>query len=231
MDADIDRHGSGLDPVGVDDARLADGHEQVLGLAHQALEIAREPMGDGDRRAGQQQLQRQRTADDVRGADDHGLGALGIQAVGVEQRHHAPRRAGPQAGVAKRELAYVERMETVDVLGRIDPARDGVLVHVRRKRQLDQDAVDLVVGIELVDQREQAFLVRPVRQPEVARLDASARGGLDLVADVDVGGGIIADQHHGQAGWTLAALAAVLDGTPDIGDHAIGDRPTVQDRG
>jgi hypothetical protein len=66
---------------------------------------------------------------------------------------------------------------------------------VRRQRQLDEDAVDLAVGVELSDERHQLGLRRRRRKLEVARLDAGLAGRLRLAAHVDRRGRIVADEH------------------------------------
>ena len=54
------------------------------------------------------------------------------------------------------------------------------LVDLVGKRQLDEDAVDGVVGVELGEESEQLVLGGVGGQPEVARVDADARRGLVL---------------------------------------------------
>ena len=68
------------------------------------------------------------------------------------------RRARHQRVEAGRKPAGVHRMEAVDVLGRVDRLDHPRRVDLRRQRQLDQDPVDLRVGVELADQLEQLRL-------------------------------------------------------------------------
>ena len=56
------------------------------------------------------------------------------------------------------EPAGVDRMEAVDVLVGSNAGDDTALVDLRRKRQLDEDAVDRRIGVEPVDEREQLVL-------------------------------------------------------------------------
>ena len=62
--------------------------------------------------------------------------------------------AGTWIGVPEVEVAGVEGVKPVDVLGRRDGVRHLRLVHVRRQRELHEDPVDLVVGVQPVDERE-----------------------------------------------------------------------------
>ncbi len=70
------------------------------------------------------------------------------------------------------QAAHAESMEAIDVLGRANPVGDRRLVNVWGKRKLDQDAVDFLVFIQLVDQRQQRSLGGVGRQIDVAGLDA-----------------------------------------------------------
>jgi hypothetical protein len=56
------------------------------------------------------------------------------------------------------QAADVVEMEPVDVLVHGDALEHAADPDVFRQRQLDQDAVDAVVGIELVDLRQQPGL-------------------------------------------------------------------------
>jgi hypothetical protein len=62
------------------------------------------------------------------------------------------------------------------------------------ERQLHQDAVDAVVVVEPRHQLEQLALGHVCGQPAVDRLDAGLLGGLVLEPDVDVRGGVVADE-------------------------------------
>ena len=85
-------------------------------------------------------------------------------------------------------------MDPVDVLLRRDRLDDPVLVEVARQRQLDEEAVDRVVGVERRDRREDVLLGRVRRELDVARLHARGGRGLLLQVDVDVRSGVVADE-------------------------------------
>ena len=68
-----------------------------------------------------------------------------------------------------------------------------------RQRELDQDAVDRVVGVELVDEREQLAPRRASAGRRSVRLSHADLGAaLHLALDVDVRGRVVADQHGGE---------------------------------
>ena len=63
-----------------------------------------------------------------------------------------------------------------------------------------------------VDERQHLLLGRRRGQPVVARLDPGALGGLVLLADVDVRGRVVADEHRREA-----RAAELLDLAGDLG--------------
>ena len=69
-----------------------------------------------------------------------------------------------------------------------------------RQRQLDKDAIHRGIGIELFNQRNQIGLGRFGRQLVFKAGHTGFNRLLALVADIDLAGRIIADQHHGQTG-------------------------------
>ena len=71
---------------------------------------------------------------------------------------------GTKPGSAGHEPPGIHRMEAVDVLGRIDGLDHGLGVDLWRQRKLHQDAVDLRIGIEPGDQREEFLLGSRGRQ-------------------------------------------------------------------
>ena len=59
-------------------------------------------------------------------------------------------------------------MQAVDVLDRVDRCDHARLVDPARHRQLDENPVDLVVGVQLRDDREHLLLGGRLGQPYVA---------------------------------------------------------------
>ena len=104
VDADIDNDRALLDHIGRDEARFADSGDQNIRAAADLCEILCAAVADGDRAVTVQQQHTHRLADDVRAADDHAFLALGIDAVLVEQLHHARRRTRYEIEVADHDL-------------------------------------------------------------------------------------------------------------------------------
>ena len=158
---------------------------------------------------------RHRPADEDRAADDDRLGALEVDPRAVEDLDHAGRRAGDEADYglggleverladadpALREVPGVDRRQAVDVLGGGDHGEHPVLVDVSGERHLDEDPVDLGVAVEARHQVDELVLGDVGRQLVVDRADPGLLARAALAADVDVGGGVVADEHGREPG-------------------------------
>ncbi len=119
-------------------------------------------------------------------------------------------------------------MKAVDVLARIDAIYYGVRVQVRRQRQLHQNAVNLRITIQLLDQGNQFGLCRRCRQIVVARTKANMCTGTALVAHVDGRCRIVADENNGEAGHGKPLLLAQLNPRAKFVKQVIRDALAVQ---
>ena len=99
------------------------------------------------------------------------------------------------------------------------------------QRQLHQDAVDLRVGVEAVDQGQQFVVAGVGRQVVVDRADAHFLRRTAFVAHIDAGGRIVADQHHRQARARLARRHARVDLGLEVVEQVLGDALAVEDAG
>ena len=97
------------------------------------------------------------------------------------------------------------------------------------QRQLDEDAVDRVVGIEPLDQRDQLGLAGRVGKPVREALHAGCEGRLALEADIDLACRILADQHHREAGLAAGLGGEGGHGGGDAGAQALGEGFAVDD--
>ena len=116
-------------------------------------------------------------------------------------------------------------MKAVDVLDRVDCAQGPLLVDLAGQRELNEDAVDRVVRVQFGDQREQLVLRRLRGQVVVVRGDSGPASGLVLAPDVDLGGGIVADEDGREP--ERAERPGLLR---DLGADPLGEPFPVHDR-
>ena len=81
IDAHVEYERAFANPFTRDVGRLAHGRDHEFRALHFAAQVARARVAHGDGRAREQQLQRHRTADDVRRADHHGAQAGEVELV------------------------------------------------------------------------------------------------------------------------------------------------------
>ena len=153
-------------------------------------------MADGHGAVAVQQQHCHRLADDVGASDDDALLALRVDAVLVQNLHDARRRARLEVKIADHDLADVDRMERIDILARIDRVDDSLLADVLRYRHLAQNAADVLVVVQLADEREQFLLCGLLRQCILFGIDAALLAGALLVADIDLARRILTDDDN-----------------------------------
>ena len=162
---------------------LAGGDDHDVRAADLGGEVAGPRVADRDRRVLADEQERGRHADDRRAADDDGVAARDLDAGPTEDLERGVGRRREEPVVAEAEQAGVERMDAVDVLGRVDGVDDRPQADRRRKRHLDDDPVDLRVGVELADRgrRRAASVASPSSStkrpsmPTLAQPGGSAR--------------------------------------------------------
>ena len=89
-------------------------------------------------------------------------------------------------------------MQAIDILVGVDRHDHGFLVEALWQRQLNQYPVNGLVGVQLLDQRDQFCLGDIGGQPVFETLHAGGYRRLVLGRNIDLTGRIVADQHHGQ---------------------------------
>ncbi len=194
--AHVDHGRSRLDPVGLDHPVAADRGDQDVGAPAHPGKVARARVAHGHGGVGAEQELGHRLAEQVRAPDHDRLRAL--EGHALEQHHHPGRRARPQTGESERQPPGVGHGEPVHVLVGIDPVGDHGAVQVVGHRELAEDPADRVVGVQGVDQLQRLGLRHRRRQRMVKALDPKLAGGAPLRGDVDLRGGIVADQDGGE---------------------------------
>ncbi len=131
--------GRSMEPVTRPGTPGGDDHD--LGPSDVAGEVAGPRVADGDRGVLLDEQEGRRHPDDGRTADDDGVATLDLDPRPPQDLHRCVGRGRQESVVAKAEQPRVERMDPVDVLGRIDRVDDGAQADRRRQRHLDDDAV------------------------------------------------------------------------------------------
>jgi hypothetical protein len=188
-------------------------------------------VGDSDGRLALEQQHRDRLADDVRLADHHRVEAFEVVDHRLEQHHYPERGAGHDSAGAGREAADVDRVEAVDVLARRDGAQHQAGVDVRRQRHLHEDAVDLRIGVEPGDERQQLVLRGLGRQTMLEALDPDFGAFLDLAADIHFARRIASHEDYRQARARRTGGDHSLDRRPGFVVELAGDRAPVDHLG
>ena len=89
-------------------------------------------------------------------------------------------------------------MKAVDILVRRDRIDNGSLVDLVWQRQLHQNAVNGIIRVQCVDQRQQFILAGGDSQAMFDRAHTGGGGAFDLVAHIDSAGRVLAYQNHGK---------------------------------
>ena len=90
-------------------------------------------------------------ADDVAAPDDDSMLAGDGKAAALEDFNDAGGRAGRERGTASEQAAGVDGVKAVNILGGSDGVEEDFGIDLRRERELDEDAVDVVAVIETGD--------------------------------------------------------------------------------
>ena len=198
--ANVDDGCPRLDPVRLHEACFAHGGNENIGAADHLGQIARFGMTNGDGGVGVHEEEGHGLADDVAAAEYDGVGTLDRNVAAAEDFHAAGRSAGDQAGTSADKAAETDGMKTVHVLGGIDGFEDALGVDVCGEGKLDEDAVDLVVAIQAIDEGEHFFGGDscPGRTQEAGEAELFASSNLAL--DVKLRSGVFADEDRGETG-------------------------------
>ena len=121
-----------------------------------------------------------------------------VDAVGLQQLHHAQRRARHKARLAVHQPSGVHRMEAIHVLVRVDQPQHARLVQMPRQRQLHQDAVDRRVRIEPLHRLLERLLRAVFLQADYSGADAGLDAAVFLVAHVHLARRVLAHQNNRQ---------------------------------
>ena len=142
---------------------------------------------------------------------------------GLDQLQAPPRGAGAEAGLVLDEPAQADGVDPVDVLGRIDPGNDFLGVVALGQGQLDEDAVDAVVGVQGFDAGLEVGPGDIRGQNLDLAEEPQALAGLFLHPQVALRGGIIAHQDADETGHLVHGLLVHGDLGLDQFADLVGD--------
>src|SRR6266567_3058766 len=204
--ADVDDRGAGpptrrrLDPVRFHVGGFAHGGDDDIGAADDAGKVARFGMANRHGGVGVHQEQSHGFADNVAAAEDYGVGAFDFYFVAAQNFHAAGGSAGHQAGASAHKAAKINGMEAVHVFGGINGFQDALGIHLRRKRELDKNTVNIVVAIEVFDDGEQIKSADCGGRCEQRAGDAEMFASRDFAFHVELRGGIFAYKDGSKSG-------------------------------
>ena len=118
-------------------------------------------------------------------------------------------------------------MQAVGVLGGVHPQQRLVEVEAFRQWVLNQEAVDLRIGVESIDDGKQIGLRRRGIEVLVKRAQAHLLAGFVLLAHVARAGAVVADENRSQPGHD-AALGQRCDALGTLGEDRLGYRFTCK---
>ena len=206
--ADIDDGGARFEPVGLHVAGFAHGGDDDVRAANDVGKIAGFGMADGDGGICVHQKKRHRLADDIAAAEDDGVGSFDGYIVAAKNFHAAGGSAGDETFASADESSEIDGMKTVDVFCGVDGFENFFCVDLFGEGKLDEDAVDVVVAVEIVDEFQHVFGggggQRRVQPTGEAELFASG----DFAFDVELGGWIFSDEDGSEAGTDALGVKA-----------------------
>ncbi len=127
------------------------------------------------------------------------------------------------------EAAEVIRMETVGILGLRDALSHDLRIDVCGQRQLHEDPIDALVGVEPTDEVDELGGGALGGRRVEGEVDARALGGATLVAHVDRRGRVVAAEDHGERRRRAAVSGHGDDFRGELLPELRGDRLAVDD--
>ncbi len=223
----------GLTNSGVTRPDRADRRHQDVGLAADRRQVRRPRVADGHGGVAVQQQQRHRLADDVAAADDDGVRAGDRDALALEHLDDAGRRAGDQLGTVLRRAARRSRR-------RIRPRPSSAAM---ASNTCCCAPAPIAFGSgDCTRMPSWTGAARSGGRPMPARRRASRSSGsrsrstrkptsvpaFTLLRDVDLRGGVLADEHDAQAGRPPVRANELGHLRGNLGLHADGQALSIE---
>ena len=119
-------------------------------------------------------------------------------------------------------------MEAVHVFGGIDGFEDALGVHLGRKGKLNQNAVDVVVTIQILDNSQQIEGGHIDWRRDESAGEADLFAGSDFTFDVELRSGVLADKDGGETG-TNARGGEEANFIFQLGEDLVANFGAIQD--
>ncbi|ARF89629.1 uncharacterized protein BCN122_II2886 [Burkholderia cenocepacia] len=206
VDTHVDHHGAAFHHWPGYQTRLTGRDDEDVCENRELGKVARTGMTDAHRGLFLQQHQRHRLAHDIAGANDDSVFPRDLNARRFQQQLNAIRRAWRKHRLAQHKRTHVIEMETINILVDIDRFDDPPHVDVGRQWQLNQNAVNALIGVQPMNQLEHIPLCRRRWQHVALAANPTLLAGAQLVTYVHCRGWVIADQHHSEP-WLMPGLA------------------------
>ena len=172
-DADVENRGTFLDHIGSKHVCLAGRSNDDIGRTGLRGKILGAGVTQRDRgilaTAGKHQTNR--AAHGHAAADDDHLCTVKLHTEAAQQVDAAVWRAWQRGVLVEDQLAQVNRVQTIGVLGRVDELEHTVFIQVLRQRQLHDVAGAGIVMVELFDDALEFFLGNVARQVLANRIN------------------------------------------------------------
>ena len=212
VDAHVDDDRARLHPCALDELRHAHRRHQDVRPGNLRGQVAL-AVADRHRCVGVEQEERHGASHQDAPADHDRPLATGLAVNLLEHPHHAPGSGGDRRVASLRQEPGVQRVQAVGVLLRPEDAQELVRAHLLRDRELDQDAVHRVVGVEGLEPGLHLGVAGGLGEVVLGGMEADLGRGLLLAGDVDLARGILAhpdDRQSGHAAGLLLELAGAL---------------------
>ena len=156
-------------------------------------------------------------AHDVAAPHYDALPAGGGDAVAPEEGEDAQWGGADEAGQADGEAADIDGVEAVDVLAMVDGLDDFLAVDVAREGQLDDEAVDASIVVELVDFAEEFGFADGVFETDESAFKSAGFAGEYFIANVGFAAAVVAHKDGGEVGTLMACGHEGFDLLCDFG--------------
>ena len=151
VDPDVEHGGSGLDPFAAHELGSPDRCDQNVGLAGHGGESTCARVAQRDRCVLVQQQQADWLAHDFAASDHDGIRTLERDAIALQDFQAAERGTRSRTRIVSQQASAVGRVQSVDVLVRIDGDRDDRGINGLGQRKLNQNAVNTRISVQTLD--------------------------------------------------------------------------------